>query len=89
MVKVGYFCLKQRMMWNNVVLFPCHNLSHILCQQIQLCKLYKQMKEYQSTHNTRINIYIQSENFTCDDLIKKAYDQKMIYLCKYPTYLPT
>ncbi len=36
MVKVGYFCVGQRMMWNNVV-----NLSHILCQQVELCKLMK------------------------------------------------
>jgi hypothetical protein len=36
MVKVGYFCMGQRIMWDNVV-----NLSHILCQQVQLCKLYK------------------------------------------------
>ncbi len=36
MVKVGYFCMGQKMMWDNVV-----NLSDILCQQIQLCKLYK------------------------------------------------
>jgi hypothetical protein len=36
MVKVGYFCMGQRMMWNNVV-----NLSHILCQQVVLCKLYE------------------------------------------------
>jgi hypothetical protein len=35
MVKVGYFCMGQRMMWNNVV-----NLSHILCQQVEFCKLY-------------------------------------------------
>jgi hypothetical protein len=34
-VKVGYFCKGQRMMWDNVV-----NLSHILYQQVQLCKLY-------------------------------------------------
>jgi hypothetical protein len=26
----------QMMMWENVV-----NLSHILCQQVELCKLYK------------------------------------------------
>jgi hypothetical protein len=36
MVKVGYFCTRQRMMWNNVVY-----LSHIVCQQVELCKLYK------------------------------------------------
>jgi len=36
MVKVEYFCMGQIMMWNNVV-----NLSHILCQQVELCKLYK------------------------------------------------
>jgi hypothetical protein len=36
MVKVGYFCTRQRMMWNNVV-----NLSHIVCQQVELCNLYK------------------------------------------------
>jgi hypothetical protein len=36
MVKVGYFCMGQRMMWDNVV-----NLSHIVCQQIEHCKLYK------------------------------------------------
>jgi len=24
MVKVGYFCVKQEMMWDNVVLFPFH-----------------------------------------------------------------
>jgi hypothetical protein len=36
MVKVEYFCMQQRMMWNNVL-----NLSHILCQQVQLWKLYK------------------------------------------------
>jgi hypothetical protein len=35
MVKVGYFCMGQSMMWDNVV-----NLSHILCQQVQLHKLY-------------------------------------------------
>ncbi len=35
MVKVGYFCGGQRMMWNDV------NLSHTLCQQIELCKLMK------------------------------------------------
>jgi hypothetical protein len=34
-VKVGYFCMGQKMMWDNGV-----NLSHILCQQVQLCKLY-------------------------------------------------
>jgi len=36
MVKVRYFCMRQRMMWDNVV-----NLSHILCQQVQHWKLYK------------------------------------------------
>jgi hypothetical protein len=36
LVQVGYFCLGQKMMWDNVV-----NFSHILCQQVQLCKLYK------------------------------------------------
>jgi hypothetical protein len=36
MVKVEYFCMGQKMMWNNVV-----NLSHILWQQVDLCKLYK------------------------------------------------
>jgi hypothetical protein len=41
MVKVGYFCVGQKMMWDNVV-----NLFHILCQQIQLCKLYKYVKKY-------------------------------------------
>ncbi len=35
MVKVGYFCMKERMMWDNVV-----NLSHIFCQQVEFCKLY-------------------------------------------------
>jgi hypothetical protein len=35
MVKVGYFYMWQRMMWDNVVI-----LSHILCQQVQLWKLY-------------------------------------------------
>jgi hypothetical protein len=36
MVKIGYFCMGQRMMWDNVV-----NLSsHIFCQHVQLCKLY-------------------------------------------------
>jgi hypothetical protein len=35
-VEVRYFCMGQRMTWNNVV-----NLSHILCQHIELCKLYK------------------------------------------------
>jgi hypothetical protein len=35
MVKVGYFCMGQRMMWNNVV-----NLSHVLYQQVEFCKLY-------------------------------------------------
>jgi hypothetical protein len=35
MVKVGYFCMGQRMMRDNVV-----NLSHILCQQVEFCKLY-------------------------------------------------
>jgi hypothetical protein len=36
MVKVGYFCIGQRMMWDNVI-----NLSHIFCQQVEFCKLYK------------------------------------------------
>ncbi len=36
MVKVGYYCMGQRMMWDNVV-----NISHILCQQVEFCKLYK------------------------------------------------
>jgi len=35
MVKVGYFYMRQRMMGNNIV-----NLSHILCHQVQLWKLY-------------------------------------------------
>jgi hypothetical protein len=34
-VKVGYFCMGQRMMWKNVV-----NLSHVLYQQVEFCKLY-------------------------------------------------
>jgi hypothetical protein len=33
-VKVGYFCMGQRMMWDNVV-----NLFHIFCQQVAPCKL--------------------------------------------------
>ncbi len=36
MVKAGYFCMGQRMMKDNIV-----NLSHIFCQQVQFCKLYK------------------------------------------------
>jgi hypothetical protein len=36
MVKIGYFCIQQMLMWDNVA-----NLSHILCQQVQLLKLYK------------------------------------------------
>jgi hypothetical protein len=24
MVKVGYFCMKQKLMWDNVVMFPFH-----------------------------------------------------------------
>ncbi len=39
MVKVGYFSMGQKMMWDNVV-----NLSHILCQQVQFCKLYKYVR---------------------------------------------
>jgi hypothetical protein len=35
MVKIGYTCMGQRTMWEYVV-----NLSHIICQQIELCKLY-------------------------------------------------
>jgi hypothetical protein len=35
MVKVGYFCMGQRMMRDNVV-----NSSHILYQQVEFCKLY-------------------------------------------------
>jgi hypothetical protein len=34
MIKVGYFSMGQRMMWDNVI-----NLSHILCQQVEFCKL--------------------------------------------------
>ncbi len=36
MFKIRYFCMRQKMMWNNVV-----NVSHSLCQQVQLWKLYK------------------------------------------------
>jgi len=36
MVKVEYFCMGQRMIWNNVV-----NLSNILCKQVEFCKLYE------------------------------------------------
>jgi hypothetical protein len=53
-VKIGYFCMGQRMMWNSVV-----NLSYIFCQQVDLCKLYKHMKKEYSTHNTCIK-YTQS-----------------------------
>jgi len=41
MVKVGYFCMKQRMIWDNFVMFPFIKfIPYILCQQIQLSKLY-------------------------------------------------
>jgi hypothetical protein len=40
-VKIGYFCMGQRMMWNSVV-----NFTYIFCQQVELCKLYKHMKKY-------------------------------------------
>jgi hypothetical protein len=35
MVKLWYFCMWQRMMWDNFA-----NLSHSFCQQVQLWKLY-------------------------------------------------
>jgi hypothetical protein len=66
MVKVGYFCMQQNMMWNNVV-----NLSHILCQQVQLWKLYNWVKKYWSTHNICTK-YIKNVNITYDEPIKKA-----------------
>jgi phage pi2 protein 07 len=44
MVKVRYFCMRQKDDVDNVV-----NLSHILCQKVQLRKLYNLMKKYWST----------------------------------------
>jgi hypothetical protein len=35
MVNVEYFCMGQRMMWDNFV-----NLTLIFCQQVELFKLY-------------------------------------------------
>ncbi len=67
------------------------NLSHIPCQQVQLWKLYKYVKKYQSTHNICTK-YRQNANITCDEPIKKACHQKInrvLPTClPMPTYLP-
>ncbi len=66
MAEVGYFCMGQKMMWNNVI-----NLSHILCQQVQLSKLYNYVESI-NLHNTCTK-YIQSANIMCDEPIKKGF----------------
>jgi hypothetical protein len=90
MVKVGYFCMWQRMMWNNV-----DNLSHIFCQQVQLWKLYNLVKKYFFTHNVCTK-YFQSANITCDEPMKRACNRiinRILLTYKHtyqflPTYLP-
>jgi hypothetical protein len=73
MIKVGYFIFYGTKddvgsCWNVSLLL---NFSHILCQKVSLCKLYKYVKKC-CTYNTCIRFNIQIASITCDEPIKNG-----------------